>query len=277
MQGDRQFGQRANSGFPRSKHLCAPWHASRGYVRLMPPSIATLAKATRVGLDAALTSEIERRQRADQRAMAVAICALLGPADDAVDVGAHEGDQMAQMARCAPRGRHLAVEPFPEYVETLRGLMPPSVRVEEYALGHSDIEDEITLVHRTARTSYGEIHPTDWEEGVHFERLRVKSISLDALVERHDLDPKIIRISVEGAETAVLEGASRTIERCKPVLMIEHGAAAVAYGDTSSMFYDLVTDLGLRIYDFTATGPYDRPSFLRAVGPFGSSNFLLRP
>ena len=25
------------------------------------------------------------------------------------------------------------------------------------------------------------------------------------------------------------------------------------------------------------TGPYDRAGFLRAVGPFGSSNFLLRP
>lgn len=243
----------------------------------MAPSIATLARATRVGLDAALTSELERRQRADQKAMAVAICALLGPTDDAIDVGAHEGDQMAQMVRCAPRGRHLAVEPFPEYVETLRGLLPASVIVEEYALGHSDIEDEITLVHRTERTSFGEIHPTDWEEGVHFERLRVRSISLDALVERYDLSPKVIRISVEGAETAVLEGASRTIERCQPVLMIEHGAAAVAYGDTSSMFYDLVTDLGLRIYDFGATGPYDRPGFLQAVGPFGSSNFLLRP
>lgn len=277
MQGDLPIGQRAKTNVTGSQHLCVAWHTNSGYVRLMAPSIATLAKATRVGLGAALTSELERRQRADQKAMAVAICALLGPDDDAIDVGAHEGDQMAQMARCAPRGRHLAVEPFPEYVETLRGLMPPSVLVEEYALGHSDVEDEITLVHRTARTSFGEIHPTDWEEGVHFERLRVKSISLDALVERHGLNPKVIRISVEGAETAVLEGASRTIERCQPVLMIEHGAAAVAYGDTSSMFFDLVTDLGLRIYDFGATGPYDRPGFLRAVGPFGSSNFLLRP
>ncbi|MBJ7471450.1 MAG: FkbM family methyltransferase [Solirubrobacteraceae bacterium] len=243
----------------------------------MAPSIATLARATRVGLDAARTSEIERRQRADHRAMAVAICALLGPTDDAVDVGAHEGDQMAQMARCAPQGRHLAVEPFPEYVETLRGLMPPSVIVEEYALGHSDVDDEIELCHAAGRASYGEIHPRDEDDGPHFDRVRVRSSSLDALVERHGLSPKVIRISVEGAETAVLEGARRTIERCQPVLMIEHGTAAVAYGDTSSLFYDTVRALGLRIYDFGGIGPFDRESFLRAVGPFGSSNFLLRP
>lgn len=209
--------------------------------------------------------------------MTVAICALLGPTDDAVDVGAHEGEIMGHMARCAPRGRHLAVEPFPEYVETLRGLVPSHVIVEECALGHSDIEDEIQFVHAAGRVSHGEIHPSDFESGVHYDRLRVRTISLDALVERHDLSPKVIRISVEGAETAVLEGARRTIERCQPVLMIEHGAAAVAYGDTSSTFYDVVTDLGLRIYDFRGTGPYDRKGFLQAVGPFGSSNFLLRP
>lgn len=277
MQGDLSFGHRANRRVPEAAELCATWRVGSHYGQAMAPSIATLARATRVGLDAARTSEIERRQRADHHAMAVAICALLGPDDHAIDVGAHEGETMAHMARCAPHGRHLAVEPFPEYVETLRGLMPPSVIVEEYALGHADVEDEITLVHRVARPSYGEIHPSDWEEGVHFERLRVPSISLDALVERHDLHPKVIRISVEGAETAVLEGASRTIARCKPVVMIEHGTAAVSYGDTSSMFFDLVTDLGLRIYDLRATGPYDRPGFLRAVGPFGSSNFLLRP
>ena len=243
----------------------------------MAPSIATLAKATRVGLDAARTSEMERRQRADHRAMAVMICGLLGPADDAVDVGAHEGETMAHMARCAPRGRHLAVEPFPEYVETLRGLMPPQVIVEEYALGHSDVEDRIQLVHAAARPSFGEIHPSDDDTGTHFGRVNVRTISLDALVERHGLDPKVIRISVEGAETAVLEGARRTIERCQPVLMIEHGAAAVSYGDTSSTFYDIVHDLGLRIYDFRGTGPFGRKDFLNAVGPFGSSNFLLRP
>lgn len=211
--------------------------------------------------------------------MAIAICALLGPTDDAIDVGAHEGDQMAHMARCAPRGRHLAVEPCPEYVETLRGLLPSSVIIEQCALGHNDIEDEIEFVHESQRVSHGELHPSDFESPTakRFERLRVPAISLDALVERHGLRPKVIRISVEGAETAVLEGARRTIERCQPVLMIEHGAAATAYGDTSSMFYDLVTDLGLRIYDFQGAGPYDRAQFLRAVGPFGSSNFLLRP
>lgn len=209
--------------------------------------------------------------------MAVAICSLLGPADDAVDVGAHEGETMGLMARCAPRGRHLAVEPFPEYVETLRGLMPPHVIVEAYALGHSDIEDHIEFAHAAERVSHGETHPDDDEPRRHFSRVRVPSVSLDALVERHGLDPKVIRISVEGAETAVLEGARRTIERCEPVLMIEHGTAAAYYGDTSSTFYDAVNDLGLRIYDFRGGGPFDRAGFLRAVGPFGSSNFLLRP
>lgn len=243
----------------------------------MSPSIATLARATRVGLDAARTSEIERRARADHKAMSVAVCALLGPDDDAIDVGAHEGVMMSQMTRCAPRGRHLAVEPLPEYADNLRGRMPSNVIVEECALNAGGDDDEVEFVHVVNQSAYSGLRERDYPEAPRFQRIRVRSTSLDDLVERHDLSPTLIRIDVEGAETLVLEGARRTIERCQPVLMIEHGTAAASYGDTSSLFYDLVTDLGLRIYDFKSNGPYDREGFLRAVGPFGYFNFLLRP
>lgn len=240
----------------------------------MSPSIATLAKATRVGLSAARTSEIQRRARSDHRGMAVAMCAALGPEDDAIDVGAHEGLFTRQMVECAPGGRHLAVEPLPRHAATLRESMPTNVIVEECAVTADAAPREIDFLHVRHPSPYTEAR----EEPTvpRFQRLRVDGIALDALVERHDLRPRLIRIDVDGAELAVLEGARRTIERFRPTLMVEHGNAQTGYGETSSTFFDLATELGLRIFDFDGHGPYDRSGFIRAVGPFGYFNFLLR-
>ncbi len=243
----------------------------------MSPSIATLAKATRVGLSAARTSEIQRRARADHKGMAVAVCSVLGESDDAIDVGAHEGMFMRQMVECAPLGRHLAVEPLPRHATTLRETLPENVIVEEYALTDDEEPREMEFLHVLNNSGYSGLRERDYPETPRFQRLRVEAISLDVLVERHDLEPKLIRIDVEGAETLVLEGARRTIERFRPTLMVEHGSAAAGYGETSSTFFDLATELEMRIFDFDGNGPYDRQGFIKAVGPFGYFNFLLRP
>ena len=52
-------------------------------------------------------------------------------------------------------------------------------------------------------------------------RVEVDTIDLDTFVKRHNLYPQLIKIDVEGAEFLVLEGAQRTIERHKPMLVIE--------------------------------------------------------
>lgn len=241
----------------------------------MSPSIATLAKATRVGLSAARTSEIQRRARSDHRGMVVAMCAVLGPDDDAIDAGAHEGLLTRQMVDCAPGGRHLAVEPLPSHAATLRESMPANVIVEECALTGAQEAQEIDFLHVHHPAPYAGLR--DEAPAPRFQRLRARGIALDALVDRHDLRPRLIRIDVDGAELAVLEGARRTIERFRPTLMVEHGCTPAAYGETSSAFFDLATDLHLRIFDLDGNGPYERTAFLRAAGPFGYFNFLLRP
>ncbi|MDO9356133.1 MAG: FkbM family methyltransferase, partial [Solirubrobacteraceae bacterium] len=216
----------------------------------MSPSIATLAKATRVGLSAARTTEIQRRARADHKGMSVAVCAALGHEDDAIDIGAHEGTFMRQMVECAPGGRHLAVEPLPRHATTLRDTMPSNVIVEEYAVTDAHEPVEMDFLHVLNNTGYSGLRERDYPEAPRFQRLKVEAISLDTLVQRHGLRPRLIRVDVEGAELLVLEGARRTIAEHRPWLMVEHGSAAAGYGETSSTFYDLACDLDLRIYDF---------------------------
>lgn len=248
----------------------------------MAPSIATLARATRIGLSAARTSEEERRARADQRAMAIIIAALLERADDAIDVGAAQGHLMQQIVNAAPEGRHLAVEPVPGHADDLRSVMPSNVIVEEYALTDDELEGEMEILHVPRATGYNGLRPIgypDQGDAVSYRRLQVRTIALDALVERHGLVPRLIRIDVDGTEGSVLAGAQRTIEHFQPALLVEHGNSLChgGLGQTSSAFFTQAADLGLRIFDLDGHGPYDPDGFQLAVRGRRITNYLLRP
>jgi FkbM family methyltransferase len=247
----------------------------------MPPSLATLARATRVGLSAARTSEEDRRAQADRRAMAVIIAALLERGDDAIDVGAHRGHLMQQILAAAPEGRHLAVEPVPNQALELRAALPCSVVVEEYALTDDEIEGEMEFLHVARATGWTGVRPTGYlpADSAPFRRLQVRTIALDVLVERHGLVPRLIRIDVDGAEGLVLQGARRTIEHFQPALLVEHGNSMShgGMGQTSASFFHQATDLALRIFDLDGQGPYDLDGFQRAVSGRRIVNYLLRP
>ena len=73
----------------------------------------------------------------------------------------------------------------------------------------------------------------------------------------------MLKIDVEGAEYSVIEGARETIIRDRPTLIFEHTAGgADHFGVTPGKLHDLVVEeLGMRIYDITGEGPYDRARF----------------
>lgn len=246
----------------------------------MPPSLATLARATRAGLSAARTSEEARRADADQRAMDLLVAALLEQSDDAVDVGAHHGHLIRQILTAAPAGRHLAVEPVPDHALELRAALPRNVIVEEYALTDDETESEMEFLHLPRPTGWNGTRPGGYPQpdAAPFRRLQVPTIALDVLVERHGLAPRLIRIDVDGSEGLVLQGARRTIQRHQPALLVEHGNSLChgGLGQNSSSFFHQVTDLGLRIFDLDGQGPYELDAFIRAVAGRRIVNYLLR-
>ncbi len=240
------------------------------------PPVKELATAARRGVSAARSSYIQRRGRADHLGLAVALRAALGPDDDAIDVGAHEGDVTRQILSSAPNGKLLAVEPLPHLAANLRKTLPSSVIVEEFALNDEE-PGEVEFLHVKNNPGYSGLRERDYPEAPEFERLTVKTQRLDTLVEQHGLKPRLIKIDVEGAELLVLRGAEKTIRKYKPIILVEHGSAAEGYGESPATFYDLCTELGLRVFNFDGDDPYTRAGFIAAVGPEGYFNFILRP
>ncbi len=52
-------------------------------------------------------------------------------------------------------------------------------------------------------------------------RLTVPLITVDGYVESHGLVPDLIKIDTEGSDLQVLQGATRTLTRCRPLVLFE--------------------------------------------------------
>ena len=85
--------------------------------------------------------------------------------------------------------------------------------------------------------------------------------------------PALIKIDVEGGEYAVLRGAQKTLERYRPVLVIEYPRRGIPMpGISREDLYDfLVSRIGYRMFDMFGHGPLSRAEF----GASPAGNFVL--
>jgi FkbM family methyltransferase len=161
----------------------------------------------------------------------------LRPGDTAVDVGANAGWHTLLMAcRVGAGGRVIAVEPNPSSRERLdHGIAInrlTNVRVDPRAL--ADREGTRTFDAPPAGHVWdgtGRLTETPVGSGFRIEgseRTSVAVTTLDALAAEHSLDRvALIKIDVEGWESAVLRGASTVLRRSHPALIFEYDPAYV--------------------------------------------------
>lgn len=145
---------------------------------------------------------------------------LADPARQAIDVGANKGVYShALLGHCR---RVHAFEPNPKLFRILSGWA--HTRAELYPIALSDSTGEADLLvpkwpkgysNQGASLSAAKVRG---DHGV----VRVKTARLDDLDIR---DVGFMKIDVEGAEMAVLDGARETIARDRPVMLIEIEAA----------------------------------------------------
>lgn len=239
----------------------------------MDPKTAAKRALRGVGLDTAVTaveenwpSKVGRRERRDNRHAVVALAARLRADSDCVDVGAHQGGFLQHMVRLAPEGSHLAFEPLPHLNAALRSRFP-GVEVRQAALSDAPGRAEFFYLPEAAGMSGLRERP-DAADTVQ-EKLDVRLEVLDEVI--GERAPSVIKIDVEGAELQVLRGACQTLARHRPMVLLEHGlAAAAAYGTHPGDVHDVLTEPGLRVFDFDGGGPYGRAEFIGLVesGPF---------
>jgi FkbM family methyltransferase len=144
---------------------------------------------------------------------------LIRPDAVCLDVGANLGCMTLAMASLAPEGKILAFEPDPKTWEALKLTVKAS--------GYSNILSyPFALGVDGARGTF--IEDAQWRSSSHF----VPGVGEEFMVGIDSMNlPRVdlIKIDVEGAELDVLEGAQDTLQRCKPVVVMEFNSFAFVH------------------------------------------------
>lgn len=149
----------------------------------------------------------------------------------AFDAGANIGTLTVEFARaCTGWGTVIAFEAQPRVYYALAGNIAINnclnAKAVNAAVGAQDGEIEVPAVDYTKPASFGSLElrqnpqREDIGQVVDYARAEtVRMVAIDSLdLKRLDL----LKIDVEGMELDVLDGAESTIERCHPVMLVEH-------------------------------------------------------
>ena len=191
-----------------------------------------------------------------------------------VDVGAGIGTFAVELARRIPELQVHAFEPVDRMREALLANVAKNSVGEQVQVSQSALLDRSGRVPMTNRAS-GTDHVVADGSGEPVEL--VDAMTLDAYLEAHDVTHvDAIKIDVEGAELLVLRGATATLNRDHPLLIMEVEQRWTGrFGYDASTVFDVLGELGYtheRMEEWRvepSTGDLERDLSL-------SSNFVFR-
>lgn len=182
-----------------------------------------------------------------------------------VDVGANVGLYTA-LALSTPdfRGRILAVEPHAEsrrfLAKTIESNGPPERRREVFVCdaAASDRAGSVTLYKNAENKGDNRLYP----DALLDEREEVATDTLDNLCARHGIDAvQFVKIDVQGAEMAVVRGASGVLSRSADcIVMTEFWPYGLERSGADALGYlELLTTLGFSLFRLPRKGAPPQP------------------
>lgn len=149
--------------------------------------------------------------------------ALLHPGDRVVEVGANIGSHTVGLARAVgPGGGVVAIEPQPSIFRVLCANLALNglENVLTFAIGCAARRGTMSMpsvdYHSPVNHNSGGVSLSEMSNGIPIDVLPLDQL-LDA-----DRKVQLLKIDVEGMEKDVLEGASRLVEKHRPLLYVEN-------------------------------------------------------
>lgn len=163
-----------------------------------------------------------------------------------IDIGAHKGEILDLFLKYAPNGNHFAFEPIPIFYEKLKKKYIDICFVSPTALSNYIGKTNFQFVKNAP--AFSGIKKRKYDiKNPEIEEIEVQIGTLDSILDKNEkID--FIKIDVEGAELAVLEGAKSVIETCKPYILFESGlGGSDYYGTTPELVFDFFEGVELKI------------------------------
>jgi FkbM family methyltransferase len=187
------------------------------------------------------------------------------------DVGAHIGYfSLIAAIRLGSSGTVVAFEPEPDNVEqfkantTLNADIARSIRLEEAAV--SNAIGSATF-ERGSNSYVGHLSRVEDEQRKPETAVAVRTVTLDDFVTSSGFRPSLVKIDVEGAESLVFDGMSRTLTEDRPVLLVELHTA-----ECHGAFLKL-----LDRYSYVGRRAKDQTAFTTNPGWDGAADFVAMP
>lgn len=272
--GCRSSARSPPPGPPAGRGRCIDSPAMAGDRPLSPGSVglravafakrAVGAASRRLGRPELLAAVDAGARQAEREAIGIrAVLASALHADATyVDVGANRGQILREAVRVAPQGQHVAFEPIPTLAGAIASAFP-GVDCRQIAVGAST--GVAQFCHFTQMDGWSGLRrsPEVSDERGHPKYITVTVSTLE--VELATVTPSVLKIDVEGAELEVFEGGRAVLRDARPVVIFEHvGEAAALYGAAPDGIWDLLSELGYRIFSVTGDGPFTRSEFARS-------------
>jgi FkbM family methyltransferase len=138
---------------------------------------------------------------------------------DSIDIGANDGCYVHFLRKHSTRV--IAFEPIPALASNLAKKFSHGVVIQNMALSRSagTAMLRIPLLDDEFVSGCSTISP---QAALQYPAYREIPVPMDTLDNVYDGDVGFIKIDVEGHEEAVLDGARRTIARCRPRMLVEN-------------------------------------------------------
>ncbi len=208
-----------------------------------------------------------------------AIADVLRPGMCFVDVGANEGIfTLLGAAMVGPSGAVHAFEPSPRERGRLTSNLElnglTNVRVHPVALGSTPRTASLSISDQE-HPGHNTLGGFGYPETSEAYSVEVAVRTLDQVVEREGLDRvDVMKIDVEGSETAVLQGAEETLRKFRPVIIVE--AQEKSLREMGSSIQELIHLIRSHGYEVRAPGSAGLP--VPAIGgEIDSLNVICRP
>lgn len=147
---------------------------------------------------------VERDKR-DMEHLHLLLAFTLSANSNCIDGGAHIGEVLREILRCAPKGRHIACEPLPHLNQQLVRNFP-AVDVRLAAL--SNRFGEASFIQVRSNPGYEGFKQRTYPGEEQLEIITVRTQPIDSSLPENYV-PSLIKSGVEGGEQQVIESPQR--------------------------------------------------------------------
>jgi FkbM family methyltransferase len=175
-----------------------------------------------------------------------------------IDIGAHVGYfSLIASVLLEKKGQIFTFEAAKGTFDVLEKNLKPFSNIEIFHNAVTDVETDLTFFEFPfSHSEYNTLHNAQFENEAWYkkfkpEKIIVKGITLDSIIQKFDIKNPLIKIDTEGAEAHVIKGGLNTFKTQNPIVIMEF---LTKNNDGHKEAYDILTNLNYQPHTINQTG-----------------------